>query len=89
MEQSDKDQLHKEQTRLFDIVDNHMQKESDFTVLNAIDRFLKGYAENEHVEDFPKQRAAELLTKFSEHEIGESYLFIPTIHGKVPRLGFK
>ncbi|MYF55519.1 hypothetical protein F4225_07110 [Candidatus Poribacteria bacterium] len=82
MEQSDKDQLHKEQTRLFDIVDNHMQKESDFTVLNAIDRFLKGYAENEHVEGFPKQRAAELLTKFSEHEIGESYLLYRQFTGK-------
>ena len=37
MEQSDKDQLHKEQKRLFDIVANHMPEESDFTVLNAID----------------------------------------------------
>ncbi len=82
MEQSDKDQLHKEQKRLFDIVANHIQEESDFTVLNAIDRFLKGYAENEHVEGFPRKRAAELLAKFSEHEICEIYLLYRQFTGK-------
>ncbi len=82
MEQSDKDQLHKEQKRLFDIVANHMQEESDFTVLNAIDQFLKGYAENEHSEGFPKQRSAELLTKFSEHEICERYLLYRQFTGQ-------
>ncbi len=82
MEQSDKDQLHKEQKRLFDIVANHMQEESDFTVLNAIDQFLKGYAENEHVEGFPRKRAAELLEKFSEHEIYERYLLYRQFTGQ-------
>ena len=82
MEQSDKDQLHKEQERLFDIVANHMQEESDFTVLNAIDQFLRGYAENEHSERFPRKRAAELLTKFSEHEICERYLLYRQFTGQ-------
>ena len=82
MEQSDKDQLHKEQKRLFDIVAYHIQKESDFTVINAIERFLNGYAENEHLEGFPRKRAAELLVKFSEHEISESYLLYRQFTGK-------
>lgn len=82
MEQSDKDQLQKEQKRLFDIVANHIQKESDFTVLNAIDRFLSGYAENERVEGFSRRRAVELLAKFSEHEICESYLLYRQFTGE-------
>ena len=82
MDQSDKDQLHKEQKRLFDIVANHIQEESDFTVLNAIDRFLNGYAENEHLKGFPSKRAAELLAKFSEQEICESYLLYRQFTGK-------
>lgn len=82
MEQSDKAQLNKEQKRLFDIVANHMQEESDFTVLNAIDQFLKGYAENEHSEGFPRKRAAELLEKFSEHEICERYLLYRQFTGQ-------
>ena len=82
MAQSDKDQLHKEQKRLFDIVANHIKKESDFTVLNAIERFLIGYAENEHIEEFPRKRAAELLTNFREHETCESYLLYRQFTGK-------
>lgn len=82
MVQSDKDQLHKEQKRLFDIVAYHIQKESDFTVLNAIEQFLIGYAENEHIEEFPRKRAAELLTNFREHETCESYLLYRQFTGK-------
>ena len=82
MEQSEKEELHREQKRLFDIVANHMQEESDYSVLNAIDRFLKGYAENEHVKGFPRKRSSELLTKFSEHEICESYLLYRQFTGQ-------
>ena len=82
MEQSDKEQLHKEQKRLFDIVANHIQEESDFTVLNAIDQFLNGYVENEHVEGYPKKRAIELLAEFGERKNCDSYLLYRQFTGK-------
>ena len=82
MEKADQEQLQQEQVRLFDIVANQIQKESDFTVLNAIDRCLNGYAENEHLEGFPKKRAVELLTNFRKHENCERYLLYRQFTGK-------
>ena len=67
--------LQKEQTRLFNILADQTIKETDFTVLNAMDRCLNGYAENPYLEGFPKERAAELLAKLREHENYERYLF--------------
>ena len=82
MEKADRARLQQEQARLFDIVADQIQEETDFTVLNAIDRCLNGYVENEHLEGFPKKRAAELLTKFGEHENCERYLFYRQFTGK-------
>lgn len=81
---SEKDQalLLKEQTRLFNILADQTAKETDFTVLNAIDQCLHGYAENIYLEGFPKKRAAELLTTFGEHENYERYLFYRQFTGK-------
>lgn len=82
MKKLDKDQLHKDQVQLFDVVANHIQEEPDFTVLNVIDRFLNGYVENEHVESYPRKRAAELLTKLGEQENCDSYLLYRQLTGK-------
>ncbi|MDE0086149.1 MAG: hypothetical protein OXU23_10585 [Candidatus Poribacteria bacterium] len=82
MEKVDQEQLQKEQARLFDIIVNRIHVESDFTVLNAIDQCLSGYAENEHIEGYPKKRAAELLAKFREHKNCESYLLYRQFTGK-------
>ena len=67
--------LQKEQTRLFNILADQTSRETDFTVLNAIDGCLQGYAENTYIEGFPKERAAELLAEFHEHENYERYHF--------------
>ena len=74
--------LQKEQTRLFNILADQILRERDFTVLNAIDQCLQGYAENRYVEGFPKERAAELLAKFCEHENYQRYLFYRQFTGK-------
>ncbi len=81
---SEEDQvlLQKEQTRLFNILADQTAKETDFTVLNAIDQCLYGYAENTYLEGFPKKRAAELLATFGEHENYEKYLFYRQFTGK-------
>ena len=74
--------LQEEQTRLFNILTDQTSKETDFTVLNAIDRCLHGYAENTYLEGFPKEKAAELLATFGEHENYERYLFYRQFTGK-------
>ena len=74
--------LQKEQTRLFNILADQTATETDFTVLNAIDQCLHGYAENTHLEGFPKDRASELLAKLPEHENYERYLFYRQFTGK-------
>ena len=82
MTEEDKAVLQEEQERLFDIIVNQIEKESDFTVLNAIDQCLHGYAENSHLEGFPKERAAELRVKFGKHKDYERYLFYRQFTGK-------
>ena len=74
--------LQKEQTRLLNILADQISEESNFTVLNAIDACLRGYAENTYLEGFPKERAAELLAKFHEHKNYERYLFYRQFTGK-------
>jgi hypothetical protein len=74
--------LQKEQARLFNILADQTLRERDFTVLNAIDQCLQGYAENRYVDEFPKKRAAELLAKFHEQESYEKYLFYRQFAGK-------
>ena len=82
LEEGDQTLLQAEQARLFNILADHISKETDFTVLNAIDQCLQGYAENRYVEGFPKERAAELLAKFCEHENYQRYLFYRQFTGK-------
>ena len=81
---SEEDQalLQKEQTRLFNILADQTSKETDFTVLNAIDQCLHGYAENTYLEGFPKEKAAKLLATFGERENYERYLFYRQFTGK-------
>ncbi|MDE0018957.1 MAG: HEAT repeat domain-containing protein [Candidatus Poribacteria bacterium] len=74
--------LRKEQVRLFNILADQISRERDFTVLNAIDGCLGGYAENRYVDGFPKERAAELLAKFRKHENYERYYFYRQFTGK-------
>ena len=74
--------LQKEQTRLFNILADQISEKSNFTVLNAIDACLRGYAENTYLEGFPKEKAAELLAKFHEHKNYERYLFYRQFTGK-------
>ena len=74
--------LENEQAQLFNILADQILKERDFTVLNAIDQCLQGYAENRYVEGFPKERASELLAKFCEHENYQRYLFYRQFTGK-------
>ncbi|MCY3743655.1 MAG: hypothetical protein OXH00_21790 [Candidatus Poribacteria bacterium] len=74
--------LQKEQARLFNILTDQISRERDFTVLNAIDGCLGGYAENRYVDGFPKERAAELLAKFRKHENYERYYFYRQFTGK-------
>lgn len=74
--------LKKEQARLFNILADQISRERDFTVLNAIDGCLGGYAENRYVDGFPKERAAELLAKFRKHENYERYYFYRQFTGK-------
>ena len=83
---SEKEQalLEKEQARLFNILADQISREQDFTVLNAIDGCLGGYAGNRYVNGFPKERAAELLAKFYEHENYERYYFYRQFTGKFP-----
>ena len=75
IEEGDRVLLQKEQARLFNILADQTSRETDFTVLNAIDGCLQGYAENTYIEGFPKERAAELLAEFHEHENYERYHF--------------
>lgn len=81
---SEKDQalLLKEQKRLFNILADQTAKETDFTVLNAIDQCLYEYAENTYLDGFPKERATELLAKFREHKNYERYYFYRQFTGK-------
>ena len=74
--------LENEQAQLFNILADQILRERDFTVLNAIDQCLQGYAENRYVEGFPKERAAELLAQFCEHENYQRYLFYRQFTGK-------
>ena len=74
--------LEKEQARLFNILADQISREQDFTVLNAIDGCLYGYAKNRYLEGFPKERAAELLAKFRKHENYERYYFYRQFTGK-------
>ncbi|MDE0089178.1 MAG: HEAT repeat domain-containing protein, partial [Candidatus Poribacteria bacterium] len=74
--------LQEEQARFFNILTYQISKETDFTILNAIDRCLHGYAENTYLEGFPKKKAAELLATFGEHENYERYLFHRQFTGK-------
>ena len=80
--EADQALLKKEQTRLFNILADQISKETDFTVLNAIDQCLYGYAENAYLDSFPKEKAAELLATFGEHENYERYLFYRQFTGK-------
>ena len=80
--EDDQTLLQEEQARLFNILDEQTSRETDFTVLNAIDQCLRGYAENTYVEGFPKERAAELLAKLREHKNYERYLFYRQFTGK-------
>ena len=82
LEEEDQVLLHAEQARLFNILADQTSKETDFTVLNAIDQCLHGYAENTYLEGFPKERAAKLLAKLREHENYEKYLFYRQLTGK-------
>ncbi len=81
---SEEDQaiLQEEQTRLFNILADQISTETDFILLNAIDQGLHGYAENTYLEGFPKEKAAELLATFGEHENYERYLFYRQFTGK-------
>ena len=74
--------LQKEQARLFNILADQISRETDFTVLNAIDGCLGGYAENSYVDGFPKERAAELLAEFRKHENYGRYYFYRQFTGK-------
>ena len=74
--------LQKEQTRFFNVLADHISRETDFTVLNAIDQCLEVYAENRYLGDFPKGRAAELLAEFHKQESYEKYLFYRQFTGK-------
>ena len=82
MSENDQTLLQEEQARLFSILANQIVKKTDFTVLNAIDGCLGGYAENRYVDGFPKEKAAELLAKFYEHENYERYCFYRQFTGK-------
>ena len=82
LEEGDQTLLQAEQARLFNILADQTSKETDFTVLNAIDQCLHGYAENAYLEGFPKERAAELLAQFHEHENYERYHFYRQFTGK-------
>lgn len=82
MKEEDKAVLQEEQARLFDIIANQVEREFDFTVLNAIDQCLDGYAKNAHLEGFPKERAVELQVEFEKHMDYERYLFYRQFTGK-------
>lgn len=82
LEEEDQALLQEEQARLFNILADQTSKETDFTVLNAIDQCLRGYVENTYLEGFPKEKAAKLFTKFREHENYEKYLFYRQLTGK-------
>ena len=82
MSKHDQTLLQEEQARLFSILADQISKETDFTVLNAIDQCLRGYAENTYLDGFPKERATELLAKFREHKNYERYYFYRQFTGK-------
>ena len=71
-----------EQAQLFEILADHFPKESDFTVLNAIDECLHRYASPYSSEGFPKEKATQLLKKFRKHENYERYLLYRQFVGK-------
>ena len=81
---SDNDQakLQEEQARLYNIIADQIAKGSDFTVLNAIERCLNGYADNTYIDGFPKERAAELLLEFGKHKDYERYRFYKQFTGE-------
>lgn len=80
MEEYEKAQLQKEQERLFVILANQIQNESDLTILNAIDSCLHGYAESS--DQFLKEKATELLAQFREHENLERYFLYRQFFGQ-------
>lgn len=82
LEEEDQALLQEEQARLFNILADQTSKETDFTVLNAIDQCLRGYVENTYLEGFPKEKAAKLFTKFREHENYEKYYFYRQFTGE-------
>ncbi len=82
MSKHDQDLLQEEQARLFNILADQISKETNFTVLNAIDQGLNGYAENRYVDRFPRERATELRTQFREHENYGRYYFYRQFTGK-------
>ncbi|RKU16431.1 hypothetical protein C6503_12445 [Candidatus Poribacteria bacterium] len=82
MSENDQTLLQEEQARLFNILADQISEEANFTVLNAIDGCLYGYAENRYVDGFPKEKAAELLAKFRKHENYERYYFYRQFTGK-------
>ena len=82
LSEEDQTLLQEEQARLFNILNEQISRETDFTVFNAIEQCLSGYAENTYLEGFPKERAAKLLAKFHEHENYEKYCFYRQFTGK-------
>ncbi len=81
---SEEDQaiLRKDQARLFETIADQIRDESDFTVLNVIERCLNGYAHNTYIEGYPKERAAELLVELEKHKDYEQYSFYREFTGE-------
>ena len=80
MEEEELAILRKERERLFDILGGQLQTESDFTVLDAIEECLNGYAAGS--DSFVKDKATELLAKFNEQDNYEQYLLYRQFIGK-------
>lgn len=80
MKKSEMAQLQKEQARLFEILANHIQEESDLNVLNVIDSCLHGYSECS--DQYLGKKAVELISKFREHEDYELYLLYRQFFGQ-------
>ena len=80
MEEEELAILRKERERLFDILGGQLQTESDFTVLNAIEECLNGYAAGS--DSFVKDKVTELLAKFNEQDNYERYLLYRQFVGK-------
>ena len=73
--------LKAEQERLFEILANHFPKESDFAILNAIEKHLDRYTKTD-AESFSKETATELLEKFREQQNYDLYLLYRQFIGK-------